>query len=407
MTFFTRRRLRVHAAALIVGLWGVALINFATPGTRTLNGHVKGEDWAHFWAVGRVAARHDARGLYDLDALKQEFERATGDIEAPTFVPVYGPQLALALAPFGILPYGVSLVLWWIAGAAAYWFCSRAVWRRYPTLGTSRVLLLFAAAYPAFWQLIIHGQTTWMALACFTVIWWSLREGRSVPAGIALGMLAYKPQLGIAIFAAVLVLRWWSVLFVATATLAAQAAVCWLWFGADVFRAYGTMLAALPRISPLLEPKIFQLVSLRGFVLLLGGSERLASAATMIGGAAVLILVVHGWQRRSFDVSFALLLIATLLVGAHTSVYDLVLLAPAFIMIVGEQGGGGTVRGLRPLLYAAFLLALTGPLVAITRVQLAAPVLIALLIVVLRTSDREDLGPGTADLWTSDVGPRT
>jgi hypothetical protein len=383
MSILTPRRARMHAAALVAGLWGVTLVNFATPGLGTLNGHVKGEDWAHFWAVGRVAARHDARGLYDIDALQAEFERAAPGAAAPTFVPVYGPQLALALAPFGVLPYGPSLALWWISGALVYWLCCRVAWRQYRALGPPRDLLLFAAAYPGFWQLFIHGQTTWLALACFTVIWRSLRQGRPAAAGIALGLLAYKPQLGIAIVLFLLVRRSWTVLLVAAATVLAQVAVCWLWFGVDVFRVYGAVLAALPRISPLLEPKVFQLVSLRGFFLLLGAPSTWANAASLVAGAAVIAAVLHGRARRSFDLSFALLLVATVLVGGHVSVYDLVLLAPAFVVIAGEHlGDAPPPRGLWPLVYAAFLLALTGPLAAITRVQLASPVLIALVMVV-------------------------
>ncbi len=390
MTLLTHRRARMHAAALVVGLWSVTLVNFATPGWRTLNGHVKGEDWAHFWAIGRAAARQDWRGLYDPDRLRAEFERAAPGVEAPTFIPVYGPQLALALAPFGALPYGISLVLWWISGGLAYWLCCRAAWARCPALGPPRDLLLFAAAYPGFWQLFIHGQTTWIALACATVIWLALRERRSLAAGIALGLLAYKPQLGIALVIVLIVRRSWAVLAIAAGTVAAQVVVCWLWFGPEVLPAYGRMLATLPQISPLLEPKVFQLVSIRGFFLLLGAPSMWAHAGWLLAGAAVMTAVLRGMRQRSFDRSFALLLIATVLVGGHVSVYDLVLLAPAFILIAGENldPAAASPRWLWPVMYAAFLLALTGPLAAITRVQLASPVLIALVMVVLRSGVR-------------------
>jgi hypothetical protein len=385
--FFTPRRARLHAAALVVGLWAVTAINFATPGVRTLNNHIKGEDWAHFWAVGRVAARHDPRGIYDVETLRTEFARATGDAEPPTFVPVYGPQLALALVPFGVLPYGAALILWWAAAALTYYYCCRTVWRRYPELGSERHLLLFAAAYPGFWQLFIHGQTTWIALACFTVLWWSLRENRVVPAGIALGLLAYKPQLAIAVVVLLLVRKSWPVLLLAAVTVAAQAAICLLWFGAEVFRAYASILSALPRISELLEPKTFQLVSLRGFFLLLGASTRWANILWPIPAAVVLSVVVQ--RQRGFDLSFALLLVATILAGVHTSVYDLVLLAPAFIILAGHFEGR-TPRGLWLLMYAAFLLPLTGPLAAITRVQLATPILVALITAATRSMKDEN-----------------
>jgi hypothetical protein len=380
MSFLTPRRARRHAAALLVGLWGVTAINFASPGPLSRNGHVKGEDWSHFYAIGRVAARHDGQALYSVEALRSEFAAASGVTEPPTFVPVYGPQLALALAPLGLLPYMPSLLLWWACGALAYGLCCRAAWHRCPHLGSTGDLVLFAAAFPGFWQLFIHGQTTWIALACFTIIWFSLREQRAVPAGIALGLLVYKPQLGVAIVALLLLQRSWAVLAIAALTVAAQVAVCWLWFGGGVFGAYAAMLRALPSIAPLLEPKAYQLCSLRGFFELLALPPPLVTIGAIVSSIGVLAVLAYVRRTRDFDTTFAIALIATVLVGSHVSVYDLVLLAPAFIILANDQVRAPSSRWFWQALYLSYVIALTGPLAALTRVQLAAPVLVALLL---------------------------
>jgi glycosyl transferase family 87 len=384
--WLTARRLHLHALALLVALWGVTAANLATRGAVAVNGHLKGEDYAHFYALGRVALAHDAAGLYDSAAQTAIIAAAIPDARPPTFVPVYGPQVALVFAPFALLPYLVSLALWWTVSIALYLACCWQFWRRCPELaGPTPRFLLFALAYPGFWELIVHGQTSVLVLGCFTMLWTALRNPgapRHVLGGIAMGLLFYKPQLGIAAAVVLLASGRWRMLAVAALTVCVQFALVWAWFGGGAIVEYTRMLRLLPGVSALLEPNLSQMCSLRGFFQLLGVPEAWGLVPYAASSAVVLAVLVRAWRSRPPAIGFALLLLATILVAPHATVYDLVILAPALILLANEAAGPSPAC--LPWLYVAYLAPLSGVLAAVTRVQLVAPVLCVLLWTVAR-----------------------
>jgi hypothetical protein len=76
------------------------------------------------------------------------------------------------------------------------------------------------------------------------------------------------------------------------------------------------------------------------------------------------------------------LLLATVLLAPHLTVYDLVILAPAFLLLsdwIISQPDHPATRHLKLLLYLAFVLPLLGSLARWTHVQLSVPVMAALL----------------------------
>ena len=84
-----------------------------------------------------------------------------------------------------------------------------------------------------------------------------------------------------------------------------------------------------------------------------------------------------------------MLLLATVLVSPHLTVYDLVILAPTFLLISERFIGHASepkvhVAGL--LLYLCYLAPLIGPLSQWTRIQISVPAFVALLWIVVRIS---------------------
>jgi hypothetical protein len=55
-------------------------------------------------------------------------------------------------------------------------------------------VLILAFAYPAFWHLIAWGQTSALALACFTLAFFALRTKREFLAGLALDVSSSNPN---------------------------------------------------------------------------------------------------------------------------------------------------------------------------------------------------------------------
>jgi hypothetical protein len=79
---------------------------------------------------------------------------------------------------------------------------------------------------------------------------------------------------------------------------------------------------------------------------------------------------------------FSALLLATVLIAPHLTVYDLVILAPAFLLLsdsILAPPDFLEAPQLKLLLYLAFVLPLSGPLARWTHVQLSVPVMTAVL----------------------------
>jgi hypothetical protein len=94
----------------------------------------------------------------------------------------------------------------------------------------------------------------------------------------------------------------------------------------------------LPHLAAALEPKPFLLHSFHSFFSGIAPLAPLAVVLSAVCSAAVLVRVIRHWRSmRDPDLSFALLLIATVLISPHTSVYDLVLLTPSLLVIVDRM----------------------------------------------------------------------
>ena len=114
--------------------------------------------------------------------------------------------------------------------------------------------------------------------------------------------------------------------------------------------------------------------------------------------SAVLIcaLTIDCWRRRTaFSLRYSVLLFATVLLAPHLTVYDLVILAPAFLLLsdwLVAQVDDSTDRYFKVLLYLAFILPLFGPLARWTHLQLSVPVMAALLYEICRNEIRTAAG---------------
>ena len=199
-SWLTSRRVRAHSLILALGLWSTyACWVLATPGLLNRNGLVKGADFLHYYTLGSLAREHRGADLYNMEtqsALAQQLVPEAGHL---LYVPLYGPQVSLFFAPLSALPYGWALSLWLISNAAIYAACCHAVWRTCPHLRSEGLIVLIVAlAYPAFFHLIAWGQTSGLALACFTLAYFALLSRRMLSAGLAIGCLMFKPQLGLA-----------------------------------------------------------------------------------------------------------------------------------------------------------------------------------------------------------------
>ena len=385
--WLTRRRLRVHGFILGLCLWSTYIWVMATPGLHGRNGIVKGADFLHFYTLGTLAGEHRGSLLYDMQAQADITQQRVPGVGRVLFVPLYPPQVSLLFVPFAALPYSWALASWLTANTLLYLACGWVFWRTCAKLqGDGSLVLLLALAYPAFFHLVAWGQTSALALACFTLAYLALRSQRAFAAGLAIGCLIFKPQLGLAAAFVFLLAGEWRIVSGAIVSSIVQIVVGWMYYGTAVMRDYWQHLTNVSAVMKQFEPRPYQMHSLRAFWSMLVPFPKFALVLWIASALAALILALLCWKRGGpLGVRFSALLIATVLVSPHLTVYDLVILAPVFLLMGdGAMGSEALRRRTALLLYLCFVLPLIGPLSMWTHVQLSVPVMAALLWVVYR-----------------------
>jgi alpha-1,2-mannosyltransferase len=361
----------------------IFLVNLAGPGWRDRSGQIKGTDFVHFYVLGNLALNGDRAALYDVAAQAKRAIELVPESRGTYYVPIYGPQVSLLFAPLALLPYGWALTIWLAMTAAVYAVCLAAFWYRCPSLRTdARLVALVAAASPAFFNLMAHGQNSALAVAAFTAGFFALARERRFLAGVAIGMLVYKPQLGLAAACLFVLKAEWPVLAGGLAGAFGQLGLAWGWYGTDVMGRYWQTLRHVGEFVPLLDSKPYQMHSLLSFWRLILPNSPAADALYALCALATIAGLVMVWRPGiRLEVRYAALLLATILVCPHLNVYDLVILAPGLLLLAdwwlaSPQADGSRIA--RLLLYAAYALPLFGVLTRFTHVQLSVVAMAAL-----------------------------
>ena len=374
--WLTARRLRAHGTILAVCLWSLYCWNLATPGLRDRNNNLKGTDFLHLYTLGSLANAHRGADLYDMNAQAALAAQRVPEAAGLRYLPLYPPQVSIFFGPLAHLSYGWALGLWWGCCAMFYGVCCYGVWRVCPNLREfGGTVVVLAVAFPAFFHLIAWGQTSVLALACFTAMFLLLRDKREFLAGLVLGCLAFKPQLGLAAAVIFLSIGAWKTVAGALFSAVAQLSTGVLYYGTEPLRPWLRTLVHVRTLLPLLEPKLYQTHSLRTFWTMLVPWPDLALGLYVVSAVAVLGLTIAGWRRREsapLALRYSSLLLATVLVAPHLTVYDLVILAPVFLLLADWlvcQPLHAPVGRLGTLLYLVYMFPLLGPFARWTHVQ--------------------------------------
>src|ERR1022692_1099621 len=298
-TWLTAKRLRAHGLILALCLWSVYMWNMSTPGLLDRAGNLKGTDFLHFYTLGSLALNHRGNDLYNLETQSQLAGRRVPAAAGICYLPLYPPQVSLFFAPFARLSYACALIFWLTLSSLIYGLCCYALWRACPNLRQQRmIVVILALAFPAFWHLIAWGQTSALALACFTAAFFALRERREFFAGLALGCLIFKPQLALASALVFVVTVNWKVIAGALFSAAVQLTAARLYYGPGPLRDWIHTLLNVPSLLPLLEPRLYQTHSLRTFWTMLIPWPTASLALYLTTALLVSALTVACWRSR-------------------------------------------------------------------------------------------------------------
>jgi glycosyl transferase family 87 len=365
-------------------------------------------DFAHFYVQGVVAREHDAAALYDIDAMAAITSRVVPGAETQTYPypPVYGPQVSVFFSPLARLPYRAARDLWLAITLAIYTACCYALWRvcrrLHPWPWTTAGLL---AAAPVLHFTLGYVQASMIGLACVTAGYLALRAGRPFIAGLAIGMLAYKPPLGLAFAFVFVCAREWRIVGGAALAAAMQIGVGLAYWGPAILRHYLRALTRLSAVANAMEPNRYHMHSWRAFFDLLGLPAGLSYLAYLAASLATAIVALRCWRAvdagrglrdERLALAYSALLVASVLIDPHLFAYDLVLLIPVLMVLADWAFGASAVRGggrafrlqFGALLYLCYFAPLFALMADLIRVQ-GSVLVMALLEVVLMTQVRQ------------------
>jgi hypothetical protein len=331
-------------------------------------------DFVNVWAAGRLTLDGDAASAYDWPTHKAAEVRAVGHDFEDYYGWHYPPPFLFVAAALAMLPYLVAAGVWLLATLAAY----------AATLGGmlgGRTGIFFALGFPAALWNITAGQNGFLTAALIGGTL-GLLERRPALAGVCLGLLTYKPQLGL-LFPIVLIAdRRWLTIAIAALVAIGLGALSWLAFGSASWQAFVHWLPITSRVVLGEGAADFgRLQSLFGFVRAHGGSEALAWAVQTTASVGLAVGLIWLWRSRvPFDLKAAALAAGALLATPYLYMYDLVALAiaVAFLLRYALRNGfnAAEIAGLA----AAGALILIYPYVK-TQVGLVAALIVMALVV--------------------------
>jgi hypothetical protein len=328
------RQARTHSILVAVVLWVLAIITMTTGGgNRSIAGPIKGADFLQLYTVGSLARTHKTALLYNFPELHRAQVALVPESGPELYLPVYPPQAALIFAPLTVFPYRVALLIWIAVTVAFFAVIVYSVCRSVGWISSDPVFVISAAAaFPPFWSLVLHGQSTIVILIGFWAGWLALEGRRPFLAGVAFGLLLLKPQFALVLAPTAVICGEWALISGAVASIAFQVSCVGLLLGWQVLKAYGAFLPIMLRNSELLEPKPFQMHSLSALTHLMptwiGLPLWVASTALLVSCA------VKVWKSGvSIRVRLGVLILASVLANPHVIVYDATILALPLIWI--------------------------------------------------------------------------
>lgn len=170
---------------------------------------VVGRDFLQFWMYGRAAWAPDPGRFYD----PQLYNEALAALLGPNYPGQnwpYAPSIMLFTAPFGQLPYLAALGTWIVLGLAVFIGVGLRLfsWRR---------ALIAALLSPAALLCLISGQASFVTASILLTIFTTL-DRRPRLAGVLIGVLTIKPQLGLLFPVLLIASGRWRVFLIAAIT---------------------------------------------------------------------------------------------------------------------------------------------------------------------------------------------
>ncbi|WP_165814631.1 glycosyltransferase family 87 protein [Labrenzia sp. 011] len=317
------------AIGLAAGLvWMLAMPNtFGAPNGTLLM------DYLSFWLAGGQALKGTPELAYipsRFAAIQQAF---TGSDTVFGFF--YPPTFQLLQSVFALLPYKAAFAAFVGLTSALLCLACRMIAGRW--LLAACLILIPACVNNAF-----HGQNAALIAALYAFFLTGVERQKMILAGMALGLLTIKPQLGILAPVALIASGNWRTFVSASLTTLVFAGASAAVLGVGVWQAFWQQAPVAAEMMELGGVEWGKMISVYGALRVLGFAHVPAMVVQAVAGLAALVCVWLSWRRsQAMAVRAPVLVGGTLLVTPFALSYDLTLLVVpcAFVIRDGLKSG--------------------------------------------------------------------
>jgi hypothetical protein len=290
-------------------------------------------DFVNVWAAGKLVLQGNQSLAYDWPTHKAVEDIAVGHAFPGYFGWHYPPPFLAVAALTALVTYAAAYILWLTATLPAYIVVVRRI------VG-DRTGYLLALAFPAILSNCIVGQNGFLTAGLIGGALLTI-ERRPVLAGVFIGLLTYKPHLGLLFPVALIAAGCWRTFASAAVTALLMAAGSWVAFGTETWIAF---FASIPHTSQAFLSdgwaNFGKLQTLFGLARAAGVPESVAWTLQGTLALATAIAVALIWRSRAaFEIKAAALGVGVLLTTPYLYTYDLVVLGVplAYLYRLGQR----------------------------------------------------------------------
>lgn len=275
-------------------------------------------DFVNYWTASKLVLSGQVMDLFSGQDVYFPHLQAAFGADYPWHNWSYPPHYLLFVLPLGLLPFHVSMILFVVVTMIVYLHAVHTLGRSIDA-PTALLLVPFIACN------IITAQNGFIT-GSLVLYGLALRERRPLLAGVAIGLLTAKPQLGVLLPLLLLFERRWAVILSASVTAIAAVALTVLLFGVDVWKGFlehtvpyqtdvmkyggGTFLYMMPSVYGALRGFDFDAASAL--------AAHMPVAGLVLAGFVASLFVLKSAEERAFG-----LVLATFLITPYSLTYDL------------------------------------------------------------------------------------
>jgi alpha-1,2-mannosyltransferase len=322
--------------AFFLGCYWIIAGILKNPGVTDLMGHPVGHDFVAFWAASELARHGDPVSIYSL-AKMHLVEQAVIGAKIQPWAWNYPPTFLLMVLPLSLAPYAFSYATWIVGTLCGY----LGVIRR---IAPHRLTPFLFLGFPGVYANFFYGQNGFLS-TMFLGGGLLLIDTHPFWGGALLGLMSYRPQLGVLIPVALVAGRRWQALLGATVATVGIALVSLLVFGSNIWTAFWHNLHFA---SGLMDTEIFwrKMPTIFAAARLTGLNYH--QAILVQGGAAMGVAgaVAWTWYRdQPLVLRASVLVTGTFLATPYAFEYDLALLGIAFAWLGWQEYQLGRTNG--------------------------------------------------------------